>query len=53
MEYEKKEKYEKPVLVSIELKAEEVLGGGCNKPLTPAIHLPTCDGGACVGLGTS
>ena len=28
---EKKEKYEKPVLRTIELVAEEVLGMGCNK----------------------
>ncbi len=51
----KKEKYEKPVLRTIELVAEEVLGLGCNKQLSGsnAGHGPGCLIGTCSRLGTS
>lgn len=57
VDLEKKEKYEKPVLVPIELKAEEVLGIGCNKPtMGPAVSDPpgpNCFGASCTAVGTS
>jgi hypothetical protein len=52
----KKEKYEKPVLRTIELLAEEVLGTGCYKPLSghnAGSFVVGCGVGTCSVSGTS
>jgi len=51
----KKEKYEKPVLRTIELVAEEVLGTGCNKPTSGSNvgSFGSCMVGTCSRVGTS
>ena len=53
MEKKKKEKYEKPQLRVIELKADEVLAVGCKLSGGPGGPiLPTCTGSGCVDAGS-
>lgn len=47
-----KERYEKPKLETIELKAEEVLGVGCKGPAQTNVGGPPCASGACNILGS-
>ncbi len=55
MDKKEKQSYEKPVLRTIELVAEEVLGRGCNKPTsgTNTGHGGGCLVGSCSKVGTS
>lgn len=50
-----KERYEKPVLRTIELVAEEVLGIGCNKPTSGSNvgSFGGCQIGSCSRVGSS
>jgi hypothetical protein len=52
MEKNKKDKYEKPQLQVIELKADEVLAGACKTATGGGALPPNCQGGSCVGLGS-
>lgn len=51
---EQKLPYEKPVLRSIELAAEEVLAGGCklDKSIRAGFGRPACVARPCVGRGS-
>jgi len=49
----KKEKYEKPQLKVIELKADEVLAAGCKLSGGPGGPIvPTCTGTSCMSAGS-
>jgi len=53
MDKKKKEKYEKPQLQVIELKADEVLAPGCKLSGGGGGALPpTCEAGGCLGPGS-
>lgn len=47
-----KERYEKPILEIIELKAEEVLGVGCKSAASSNVGQPLCGSGLCNQLGS-
>ena len=47
-----KKSYEKPVLRSIELAAEEVLAVGCKMVQMPASGRPTCNSRPCAAKGS-